>query len=609
MGAPGPGGLSLRCSLRPTRVEPGPVTGAVPRMVGMTSDPSKAPRPASARRPAPRRAAGPVLPERAGTGGSFATGGQDDAAAVSGVTDEQAPAGAPGTGRAAGTAGTGRAAGTTTARTSDASLAAAEGREAEGRFSLPGGLAANGWGRKTGSWASPVAIAALLVGLAAAATVLQKAPCLVRGWGAPNVYLAGCYSDWAALYGGRGFADNAWAPFAAGSTFEYPVLMSLVASVAAQITQWVPDGGNETLAFWLVNAVFVVGLWAVVAVLTVRMAGRRWTDGLMVAVAPGMILAGTINWDMWAVALMAWGMYVWARSKPGWAGVLFGLGAAMKIYPLLILGPLLILAVRSRRFGPFLKALAGTVGAWLAVNLPLMVLNVEAWKLFFTFSSERGPGLSSVWHAWDVMAPKIGGRYLPDESLSLMVYGVFAVWCAAVFLLGVLAKHPPRLAQLTFLVVAGFVLTNKVYSPQFVIWLIPLMALALPRWKDFWVWQTVEVLHFFAVWMYLAKGASGSEPQHSMDDSVYVLAIVAHMVAVLWLCARVVVEMYAPRKDLVRQAAASSVAAGGPEANRGVAAGSAGPGRGGAASGPGRAGPVDLAADPLAGAYADSPRR
>ena len=62
----------------------------------------------------------------------------------------------------------------------------------------------------------------------------------------------------------------------------------------------------------------------------------------------------------------------------------------------------------------------------------------------------------------------------------------------------------------------------------------------------------IEVLHFFAVWMYLAKGASGSMPQHSMDDSVYVAAILAHMAAVLWLCARVVREILHPEEDLVR---------------------------------------------------------
>lgn len=426
--------------------------------------------------------------------------------------------------------------------------------ERGGRFELPGGLAANGRGAGTGSWAGPVALAGLLTALAAVVTVLQKAPCLLNGWGAPDVYHAGCYSDWAALYGGRGFAEDAWAPFQASSTFEYPVLMSAVASVGAQITQWLPFGSEQgTLVFWLVNLGFVVALWAVVAVLTVRMAGRRWTDGLMVAVAPGIVLAGTINWDLWAVALLACGMYAWARERPLAAGVLFGLGAAMKIYPLLILGPLLILAVRSRRWRPFLLAAGGAAAAWAAVNVPLMLTRFEAWAVFFTFSGERGPGLSSVWHAWDVTAAQAGWAPVPQDSLTLLAYGAFALCCLGIFVLGVKARHTPRLAQLTFLVVAAFVLTNKVYSPQFVIWLIPLMALALPRWRDFWAWQTVEALHFFAVWMYLAKGASGSMPQHSMDDSVYVAAILAHMVAVLWLCGRVVWEILDPGADRVKR--------------------------------------------------------
>lgn len=423
-----------------------------------------------------------------------------------------------------------------------------------GRHGLPGGLAANGRGRGTGAWASPLALTAVLVALAAVVTVLQKTPCLLHGWGAPNVYYAGCYSDWAALYGGRGFAEDPWAPFRADSTFEYPVLMSAAASLAAWITQVLPfPPALGTAAFWSVNLVFVVGLWAATAVLTVRTAGRRWSDGLMVAVAPGVILAGTINWDLWAVALLAWGMWTWSRGRPALAGVLFGLGAAMKLYPLLILGPLLILAVRSRRFGPFLTAAAGAVAAWLAVNLPLMLTNWDAWAVFFTFSSERGPGLSSVWHAWDVTAAQAGWPRVPEDSLSLLAYGAFAVCCLGVFVLGVTATATPRLAQLTFLVVAAFVLTNKVYSPQFVIWLIPLMALAVPRWREFWVWQVIEVLHFFAVWMYLAKGASGSMPQHSMDDSVYVAAILAHMLAVLWLCGRVVWEMLHPAEDLVKR--------------------------------------------------------
>jgi uncharacterized membrane protein len=37
---------------------------------------------------------------------------------------------------------------------------------------------------------------------------------------------------------------------------------------------------------------------------------------------------------------------------------------------------------------------------------------------------------------------------------------------------------------MAFLVVAAFLMTNKVYSPQYVLWLLPLMILARPKWRD-----------------------------------------------------------------------------------------------------------------------------
>ena len=46
-----------------------------------------------------------------------------------------------------------------------------------------------------------------------------------------------------------------------------------------------------------------------------------------------------------------------------------------------------------------------------------------------------------------------------------------------VALLALMAPRRPRVAQLVFLVMVAFVLTNKVYSPQYVLWLSPLAVL------------------------------------------------------------------------------------------------------------------------------------
>ena len=107
------------------------------------------------------------------------------------------------------------------------------------------------------------------------------------------------------------------------------------------------------------------------------------------------------------------------------------------------------------------------------------------------------------------------------------------------------ARHRPRFAQLAFLVVAAFILTNKVYSPQYVLWLIPLAALARPRWRDFLVWQACEVMYFLGIWLYLAYTTSGDKPQGAAEEG-YQVAIVLHLVGTLYLCALVVRDILRP---------------------------------------------------------------
>ena len=67
------------------------------------------------------------------------------------------------------------------------------------------------------------------------------------------------------------------------------------------------------------------------------------------AVAPGVILASTINWDLVAVGLTAAALLLWSRRHPAWAGVLLGLAVAAKFYPVVLLGPWLLLCLRAGR--------------------------------------------------------------------------------------------------------------------------------------------------------------------------------------------------------------------------------------------------------------------
>ena len=412
------------------------------------------------------------------------------------------------------------------------------------------------------SWWTPARFLALAVIAVFVLGMAQKAPCYSNGWffGTTTQYTHACYSDIPHLFSGRGFAQgllpygDMLPPGADGSRdpnmqyLEYPVLTGAFMQVAAWLT---PRSGNlvpdREQWFWLVNAGMLLCCAVVVVIAVMRTNRRRPWDALLVALAPALALNATVNWDLLAVALAAAAMAYWSHRRPLAAGILIGLATAAKLYPLLLLGPLLVLCLRAGRMRAFNRALVGAVGGWLLVDIPVMLWSWDGWKTFYTFSQSRKEDFGSFW----LIVEQQRGQSLGVSTLNLCIALLLIGCCLAIGWLAVSAPRRPRFAQLAFLVVAAFVLTNKVYSPQYVLWLIPLAALARPRWRDFLVWQACEVLYFLGVWMYLASISDSK--QHGIPEDWYHLAILLHLLGTLYLCGAVVRDILLPDCDPVRR--------------------------------------------------------
>jgi len=418
-------------------------------------------------------------------------------------------------------------------------------------------------------WWSPLRVVLAVACLALALGMVQKSPCVAQRWAGGNTrYAAMCYSDVPYLYTGRGFAERLL-PYAPNGgrypAMEYPVVIGYFAYGSALLTQatmgwpdvenrarYTPDGiygapgvAAESWRYFEVTAVLLAPFGLLTAWFLARASrGRPW-DAMAYAASPMLVLAGLINWDLLAVCAVAGALWAWSRGRPLLAGVLIGVGTATKLYPLFLLGALFVVAVRRARLRAFAGAAVAAGVAWLLVNLPAMMWGFEEWKAFWTFNSKRPADLGSLWLVWQQAGHTIG-----VDTINTVSWLWFGSCCLLVLSLGLLAPRPPRVAQLAYLVVAAFLVVNKVYSPQYVLWLLPLAVLARPRWRDLLVWQAGEALYFAGVWLYLGgytASASSGQPDHT-----YWLVTILRVAAEVYLAVMVVRDVLHPELDPVR---------------------------------------------------------
>lgn len=391
-----------------------------------------------------------------------------------------------------------------------------------------------------------------LAGLAADGLAFAaKEACRAGAWNyGVEQYQAHCYTDIYPLYYAEGLS-NGQVPYL-DHHVEYPVVIGALMQGAAWIVRSISNPYARGLQFFDVT-VGLLAVFLVAGVLaTAYCAGpaRRWT-ALLVAFSPALILSAFINWDLVAMGVMMMALAAWAARRPALAGVLLGLAVATKFYPLVVLWPLLLLCLRTGRLRAFWTTTGAAAVAWLIVNVPIAIVAPRGWATFYTFSKSRGADWGGIWYFFEHMQwPVIGSD--STGTLNLLSASVFAAACVGIGLLALAAPRRPRLAQLIFLATAAFMVSSKVWSPQYVVWLVPLVVLARPRLGGYLIWQVAEVGYFFAIWGYLITVVAGSGTSGAISSGLYFTAVVARFCTVLLLCGLVVRDCLQPDRDVVR---------------------------------------------------------
>jgi uncharacterized membrane protein len=315
--------------------------------------------------------------------------------------------------------------------------------------------------------------------------------CESTTWAGPNQYIHACYSDLPALYSERTFGKGGWVFNGGDQAAEYPALQGVVMWATAKVS---PDG---PVSYFNFSAILLSLLFIASCYLVYLMKPEL---AIVYALAPTGILALFINWDLWAIPTMLLAIYWFDRKREFASAAILGVSIATKFFPVVLLLPIVIIYLRRHQLKQAIQYLAICTTTLVAINLPFALTTPEGWWRFYSLNLNRDADWGSIWYALSVFGVNLAN--INYFSILTLLIGVALV---AIFLLQ--TKETLPLAESSIYIFIVLLTVTKVYSPQYVLWLTPLVLLALRDKRDlswFWFWQAAEVIYHVAIWQHLA---------------------------------------------------------------------------------------------------------
>jgi uncharacterized membrane protein len=231
----------------------------------------------------------------------------------------------------------------------------------------------------------------------------------------------------------------------------------------------------------------------------------------LVLIAIGPIIVASFDIIPAVLVLAALTFFISGRSNIAWAFV--GLGVMTKLYPIIVAPFFVLYQVRQKQYKQIAQGVTILIVVVLALSLPWLVLNTKGFLATFTYHLERGLHSESTYGSILLVGKilglvQVGGIYnfgswnlyspLADQ-LARVSFIIMAGLFAIVYLLYTRAilrgtNNPietvvfkptttTTLVQYVSAAIFIFILSGKVFSMQYLVWLCPLLPLITGRWQ------------------------------------------------------------------------------------------------------------------------------
>jgi hypothetical protein len=232
-----------------------------------------------------------------------------------------------------------------------------------------------------------------------------------------------------------------------------------------------------------------IGLYGLVRI--ARRTGSWWGAAAWFVLIPALGPVSYTRLDLVVAVAFVWTMERALAGRWGHVGLLIAFGTAVKLVPVLLLPLLFFVAPRDRR-----RLLVGTFAAGVALAaLPFINVLPDMFHSVIDYHTERGVQAESIWgagmlaaqrladypvaivashRAWDAVAPASDLlKTLSNAASAGVVVG------AVVLAVRTRVGDLRRITLLAFAAMCLLVGVGRVYSPQYVLWLIALGAVAM----------------------------------------------------------------------------------------------------------------------------------
>ncbi|WP_170131292.1 glycosyltransferase 87 family protein [Quadrisphaera granulorum] len=402
-------------------------------------------------------------------------------------------------------------------------------------------------GRGSRLW-GPAPLLALAAVVPVALAALTRAHCRETGWATPDQYVHACYSDVPLLLGGPGGA--------AGQPPTTAVLLRLL------------DLATTTPLAAFDLSVLLAGLCLSVAAVLLVLArtgvrGASGWEAALVALSPVVVTAGVISVDLAAVALLAGALLALRREHPAVAGALVGLAAGVRPAAALVVVALWLVVLIGRGLGDHpgaragarrhaagpggldaLGAAAATAAAVLAGGLVTLAASIgvgeqeggSRW-----WDGGGGAGYGALWLLPGLPGKLPDGTELPwsalpaDAVTALAAMGLVVVLLLAAAAAARTAGAEPlrRTAAVALVLVAGGLAVSPSVPVQATLVVLPLAAVAAPRWSHHLPWALTECAYATGTWLYLY--ALSSSDGRGLSPGAYAVLLAVRLAALGWL--------------------------------------------------------------------------